>query len=153
MTRVLTSDLKSTNSRPRQSSSIMFRGLAGSCASYDFGASRMLAECSRCAVLSQLPAARPASLTLQFLQRQTKFASPLLPESSFCSWPQRLAGTACHTATGTHKAVEADPVWVRLPTGSALHFKCVVVRRFFCILRPQICHPIKRSQYMDDPDT
>lgn len=86
-----TSALNSTNSSPRQSSSMIFFALAGACASYALGASLMLAECSRCSVSSvSIPATGERSdsgrRTLQFLQRQTKFASPLLPESSFCSY-------------------------------------------------------------------
>lgn len=41
-----TSALNSTNSSPLQSIVITFIALAGSCCSYAFGASRMLAECS-----------------------------------------------------------------------------------------------------------
>ena len=48
---------------------MMFWDFGGEDCSYAFGASTMLAECSR----------------LQFLQRQTKLASPLLPLSSLLS--------------------------------------------------------------------
>ena len=114
----LTSALNSTNSNPLQSNSRIFFILGGSLRSYTAGAALMLAECSRCFEQTSAlpPSTRPnfhfhihqpqpqlhsetnqkrvgggGVLTLQFLHFHTKFASPLLPLTSFCS--NRLTDT------------------------------------------------------------
>lgn len=65
---------------------MIFFALAGVDTSYVLGASRMEAECSLWIGLVFYFLLDMIILTLQFLHRQTKCASPREPESSFCSY-------------------------------------------------------------------
>lgn len=47
---------------------------------------------------------------------------------------------------GTHKAVEADPVRMGLPTRSALHLKCIKIRVLLRVTGTEIRHAIQISR-------
>lgn len=82
--------------------------------------------------------------TLQFLQRQTKLASPLLPLISFCSYCDSallsLARPGVMEETVAYKAAHAHPVGVRLAAGSALDFEGVVEGVVGRVVGAEVCH-------------
>lgn len=83
-----------------------------------------------------------AARTLQFLQRQTKLASPRLPDCSFCSY-MTTSDHNCDVSIQmslTYKATDRDPIGMDLTTRRALHLEGVVERCVFCVDRLQVRH-------------
>lgn len=77
-------------------------------------------------------------LTLHDLQRHTKLASPLLPETSCCSLALQLNKSTQIDTMNTHIAAHTNPIRVDLSTGCALHFESVVIRLLGRIQRQKV---------------
>ena len=77
-------------------------------------------------------------LTLHDLQRHTKLASPLLPETSCCSLALQLHKSTQEDRIDTHVAAHTNPIRVDLSTRRALHFECVIIRLLGRIQRQKV---------------
>ena len=83
---------------------------------------------------------------LHDLHRQTKLASPLLPDISLDSYQQSVTGLrpdwTRQAALGAYTATDADPVGMDLSTGCALDSEGVVEWIFRRVIGAEVCHSV-----------